>query len=118
MAAGGANKCVCLSVLIGTGLEYAKLGLSGYEKMPRQIRHLSLSQVSKLMADSIVSVNRLTVQQANELLGHRAMRVQLNLLMGLPGFMDMALDVLHGSLKTGVPQNDAEFRSEALAISK
>jgi len=70
------------------------------------------------MADSIAKVNRLTVQQANDLLGHRAMRVQLNLLMGLPGFMDMALGVLHASLKTGLPQNDQEFRSAAFAIGK
>jgi ABC-type transporter lipoprotein component MlaA len=96
----------------------AKLGLSGYQKMSRQIRHLSLAQVSNLMADSIAKVNRLTVQQANDLLGHRAMRVQLNLLMGLPGFMDMALGVLHASLKTGLPQNDQEFRSAAFAIGK
>ncbi len=86
--------------------------------MSRQIRHLSLAQVSNLMADSIAKVNRLTVQQANDLLGHRAMRVQLNLLMGLPGFMDMALGVLHASLKTGLPQNDQEFRSAAFAIGK
>ncbi|DBA78959.1 TPA: hypothetical protein ACH3X1_008832 [Trebouxia sp. C0004] len=103
MISGGA---VCLSVLIGTGLEYAKIGLSGYEKTYKQICHLTLSQVSELMADSIAKANRLTVLQANIVLGHRVMRLQLNLLMGLPGFMDMALDVLHTNLETGVPQND------------
>ena len=116
MAAGGAERCVCLSVLIGTGLECAKIGLSGYEKTSRQICHLTLSQVSNLMADSIARTNRLTVPQANNVLGHRVMRLQLNLLMGLPGFIDMALDVLHTNLKTGVPQNDGEFRSAAFAI--
>lgn len=118
MAAGCANRCVCLCVLIGTGLEYAKIGLSGYEKTPRRIRHLSLSQVSHLMAESIVTVDRLTVQQANKILDHRAMRVQLSLLMGLPGFMDMALDVLHDNLKLVLPQNDEEVRSAALATGK
>ncbi len=118
MAAGGAERCVCLSVLIGTGLEYAKLGLSGYEKTSRQICHLTPSQVTDLMADSIANFNRLAVPQANDLLGHRVMRLQLNLLMGLPGFMDMALKVLHTNLKTGVPQNDEEFRSAAFPIGK
>ncbi len=92
MTAGGAERCVCLSVLIGTGLEYAKLGLSGYEMTSRQICHLTLSQVSDLMTASIAKENRLTVLQANAILGHRVMGLQLNLLMGLPGFM--ALDVM------------------------
>lgn len=118
MAAGGANKCACLTVLTGTGLEYARSALSRYEQTSRQIHHLTLSQVSNLMADSIAKVNRLTIQQAKDLLGHGAMRVQLNLLMGLPGFMDMTLDVLHASLKTGLPQNDQESRSAAFAIGK
>ncbi|KAL0047778.1 hypothetical protein WJX82_011660 [Trebouxia sp. C0006] len=117
MISGGAERCVCLSVLIGTGLECAKIGLSGYEKTSRQICHLTLSQVSDLMADSIARTNRLTVPQANNVLGHRVMRLQLNLLMGLPGFMDMALDVLHTNLKTGVPQNDGEFRQLAGQVS-
>ncbi|DBB01187.1 TPA: hypothetical protein ACH3X1_001069 [Trebouxia sp. C0004] len=111
---GGADGCVCLS---GTGLEYAKLGLSGYEKTSRQICHLTLSPVSDLMADSIAKVNRLTVPQTNNVLGHRVMRLQLTLLMGLPGFMDMALDVLHTNLETGVPQNDEEFRQLAGQVS-
>ncbi len=113
MAAGGAERCVCLSVLIGTGLEYAKLGLSGYEKTSRQICHLTPSQVTDLMAHSIANFNRLTVLQANNLLDHRVMRLQLNLLMGLPGFMHMALKVLHTNLKTGLPRTDEEFRSAA-----
>ncbi len=116
MAAGGAERCVCLSVLIGTGLEYAKIRFPGYEKTSRQICHLTLSQVSDLMAASIAKENRLTVSQANDVLGHRVMRLQLKLLMGLPGFMDMALDVLHDNLETSVPQNDEEFRSAAFAI--
>ena len=116
MAAGGAERRACLSVLIGTGLEYAKIGLSGYEKTSRQICHLTLSNISDLMAASIAKESRLTVLQANDVLGHGVMRLQLNLLMGLPGFMDMALDVLHDNLETGVPQNDEEFRSAAFAI--
>jgi len=68
------------------------------------------------MAASIAKENRLTVSQANDVLGHRVMRLQLKLLMGLPGFMDMALDVLHDNLETSVPQNDEEFRSAAFAI--
>ncbi|DBA96132.1 TPA: hypothetical protein ACH3X1_015618 [Trebouxia sp. C0004] len=115
MISGGAERCVCLSVLIGTGLEYAKLGLSGYEKTSRQICHLTLSQVSDLMADSIANANRLTVRQANNVLCNTVMRLQLNLLMGLPGFMDMALDVLHTNLETSVPQNDEEFRSTLIS---
>ncbi|KAL0019737.1 hypothetical protein WJX77_008046 [Trebouxia sp. C0004] len=117
MISGGAERCVCLSVLIGTGLEYAKLGLSGYEKTSRQICHLTLSQVSDLMADSIANANRLTVRQANNVLCNTVMRLQLNLLMGLPGFMDMALDVLHTNLETSVPQNDEEFRQLAGQVS-
>ena len=118
MAAGGADKCVCLTILIGTGLEYARSALSRYEQTSRQIHHLSLSQVSSVMADSIAKVNRLPIQQAKDLLGHGDMRVQLKLLMGLPGFMDMALDVLHASLETGVPQSEQECRSAACAIGK
>ncbi len=118
MAAGGDEKYVGLSVLIGTGLEYARIGMSGYEKKSRPIFHLSLPQVSELMADAIVCVNSLTHQQAKDLLCHDAMRVQLNLLMGLPGFMDMALDVLHANLKNGYPQNDQDIRSAAFAIIK
>lgn len=114
-AAGGAERCVCLPVLIGTGLEYAKLGLSGYEQTSTQIYRLTLSQVSDLMADSIAKGNRLTLRQANNILTNRVMRLQLNLLMGLPGFMDMALDVLHTNLETSVPQNDEDFRSAAFA---
>ena len=118
MAAGGANKCACLTVLTGTGLEYARSALSRYEVTSRQIHYLSLSQVSNVMADSIAKVNRLPIQQAKDLLGHRDMRVQLNLLMGLPGFMDTALDVLHASLETGLPQSEHECRSAACAIGK
>ncbi|KAL3145847.1 hypothetical protein ABBQ38_015218 [Trebouxia sp. C0009 RCD-2024] len=110
MISGGAERCVCLPVLIGTGLEYAKLGLSGYEQTSTQIYRLTLSQVSDLMADSIAKGNRLTLRQANNILTNRVMRLQLNLLMGLPGFMDMALDVLHTNLETSVPQNDEDFR--------
>lgn len=116
MAAGGGKGCVCLTVLIGTGLEYAQIGMSGYEKVYRHVCHLSQSQVSDLMADSVAKVNRLTVVKANSILSHRVMKVQLNLLMGLPGFMDMALDVLHTKLRSGSPQTEKEVRSAAFAI--
>ena len=56
MAAGGAERCVCLSVLIGTGLKYAKLGLSGNEKTSRQPM-CHLLQVSDLMANSIAKAS-------------------------------------------------------------
>ena len=88
MAAGGAERCVCLSVLIGTGLEHARSGLYGYEQTSRHICRLTLLQVSDLMVDSIAKANKLTVAQANNLLGHRLVRLRLNLLMGLPGFVD------------------------------
>lgn len=106
-----------MCVLIGTGLAYASIGMAGGASLPRHISRLTTPQVSELMASALVDANGLTSEQANDLLGHSAMGVQLNLLMGLPGFMDMAVKVLSAKLKTGVdPQNDLDIRSARFTI--
>lgn len=118
LAAGGAEKCAGLCVLIGTGLQSASMGMAGYATKPMQISRLTAPQVSRLMTSALVSANDgLTSQQADDILGHDSMRVQLKLLMGLPGFMDTGLQVLCTKLKNGsVPQNDLDIRSAGFAI--
>ena len=90
-----------MCVLIGTGLEYASIGMAGYASRPMHIARLTTPQVSELMANALVNTHGLTTEQATDLLGHDAMRVQLGLLMGLPGFMDIALSTLHAKVKDG-----------------
>lgn len=116
-AAGGAERCAGLCVLIGTGLAYASIGMAGGASLHRQISSLTTPQVCELMASALRDANGLTSEQANDLLGHNAVGAQLSLLMGLPGFMDMALKVLSAKLKIGVdPQKDLDIRSAGLTI--
>lgn len=52
-----------MTVLMGTGLEYVKLGLSGYIKYQRRVELLTFEQMSLLMRDAIV--RRKSLNQAD-----------------------------------------------------
>ena len=99
-----------VTVLIGTGLECAKLGLSGYIKLERHVKLLEFEQVSLLMRDYIVRLKPLDEEDVDIFLRHPAIRGQLKMLMGTPGLLHTASLALRSLIREGVPSTDEEIR--------
>ena len=99
-----------MTVLIGTGLECAKLGLSGYIKLERHVKLLEDEQVSLLIRDDIVRLENVNKEDLDTFLRHPAIRGQLKMLMGTPGFMHTSSSALNCLLWNGVPTNDHDVR--------
>lgn len=85
-------------VIIGTGLEYLKWGMSGYVKMKRHPKLLEYEQVASLMCDDIVDQRSFMRTDVQTFLRHPAICGQIQMLMGIPGFMESALQTLHHHL--------------------
>lgn len=100
-----------MPVIIGTGLQYLKWGMSGYVKIERHIKLLEFEQVASLMCDDIVNQRSFERNDVETFLRHPAICGQIQMLMGIPGFMETALEALHQHFWNGVPRNDEEIRS-------
>ena len=90
--AGVANPVLKVVVLIGAGLQYGRWGLSGFTKNLRTVNVLTFEQVVSLMKADIVSKRSLKPEDVDAFLRHPLMSAQMKMLMGLPGFVVMALD--------------------------
>ncbi|KAL3148758.1 hypothetical protein ABBQ38_014169 [Trebouxia sp. C0009 RCD-2024] len=111
----GARQYAGLVVLIGTGLEFGKFGLTGYRKIARTVNILTDDQVELLMKTDILSQHRLSPEDVGAFLKHPLMRAQIRMLMGLPSFMLMALDFLLAHLST-LPGTEEEVRQLACNV--
>lgn len=107
---------VGMTVLIGSGVEHVRQGMSGYMRFARHIELLTCEQVSSLMSAAIVRHHGLKTEHVDTFLRHPAVQGQIRMLMGLPGFMHMALEALYPLLHN-FPSTDKEIRF-ALAPSR
>ncbi|KAL3150993.1 hypothetical protein ABBQ38_012866 [Trebouxia sp. C0009 RCD-2024] len=108
----GVQQYAGVVVLIGTGLEFGKTGLRGYRKIARTVNILTDDQVELLMKTDILSRHMLSPEDVDTFLKHPLMRAQIRMLMGLPSFMLMALNLLLTHLAT-LPGTEEEIRQLA-----
>ncbi len=88
---------------MGTGLQNAGVGLSHYRQLSRTINRLSTEQVTNLLIDVLSSKTAGSMQSLTTLFQYPIMATQLRLLVGLPGFLDMAAQFLTAALRQSFP---------------
>ena len=93
---------------MGTRLQNAEIGLSHYRQLSRTVNRLSLEQITSLLIGDLSSKRAASVQSLTTLFQYPIMATQLRLLVGLPGFLDMAAGCLGTVLRQSFPASREE----------